>query len=207
MRNIFNFELPIMQFLSQVADLVVINILWILSCVPVITIGAGTTAMYRTTFAMLRDEGSLINTFFSSFRLNFKQSTFLWIIELLSAALIAGDLYLIRSGEFEGKLPLLVAFLISCLLFLFTVTYLYPFVAQFTNSSRNMLINAFMLSLKNLPKTLLMSALNSFPFLLLFFFPYWFLKTGFIWLLFGFSVIAYCNSLFLMRIFNKLVVS
>jgi len=200
----FNFEAPIMQFLSQLADLTVINVLWLICSVPVFTIGAATTAMYRAVFAMHKDEGPLISIFFSSFRLNLKQSTFLWTIELLIGALITGDLFLIHSGEVIGKLPLLVTFFLSSLFFLLTATYLFPLVAYYSNTSKNMIINAFVLSLKNLPKTLLMCIFNISPLIIFLLSSSLFIKIGFVWLLFGFSAIAYCNSIFLLRIFNPI---
>ena len=201
MKN-FNFDAPVMRFLTQVADLTMINVLWLVCCIPVFTIGAATTAMYRAVFAVHRSEGPLIQIFFTSFRLNLRQSTFLWIIELLIGSLIAGDLYLIKSGAVIETLPLLAAFCLSSFFFLFTVTYLFPMVAYYSNTSRNMILNAFLLSLKNLPQTILMCILNIAPFALFFLSSSLFLKVGFIWLLFGFSGTAYCNSIFLLRIFH-----
>ena len=128
MKN-FKLDAPIIQLLTQVADLTIINVLWLVCCIPVFTIGASTTAMYRAVFAVRRSEGPLIRIFFDSFRLNFRQATFLWIIELLIGSLIAGDLYLIKSGAAVETLPLLAAFCLSSFFFLCIVTYLFPLVA------------------------------------------------------------------------------
>ena len=82
--NIFNPDSPIMRFLSRLFDLIVLNALFIICCLPVVTIGASITAMYSVTLKMIRNEECyIVRGFFSSFKKNFKTATLLWIPILL----------------------------------------------------------------------------------------------------------------------------
>ena len=56
--KLFNYDSPFWSFMSRLADLIILNLLWIVFCIPVVTIGASTTAMYRVTLNMVRGEGS-----------------------------------------------------------------------------------------------------------------------------------------------------
>ena len=70
----FNYDSPFWSFMSRIADLVIVNILWLVFCIPVFTIGASTAAMYRVTLNLVRGEGGgVVRSFWASFKLNFKQ--------------------------------------------------------------------------------------------------------------------------------------
>ena len=60
MSRAFNFEGPVFTFLSRLADLFWLNLLFIVCCIPVITIGAATTALYYVTLKMAKDEEGYI---------------------------------------------------------------------------------------------------------------------------------------------------
>ena len=85
----FNYDSPFWSFMSRVADLVILNLLWLLFCIPVFTIGASTAAMYRVTLNMVRGEGGgVIRSFWASFKLNFKQGVLLFLILLIPTLLV-----------------------------------------------------------------------------------------------------------------------
>ena len=76
MGRFFNMDSPVMNFLGRVADLVWLNILYIICCLPIFTIGAATSALYYVTMKMVADEeGYITKSFFKSFKDNFKQAT------------------------------------------------------------------------------------------------------------------------------------
>ena len=83
--KLFNYDSPFWSFMSRLADLIILNLLWIVFCIPVVTIGASTTAMYRVTLNMVRGEGSgVVRMFWDAFRLNLKQAVLIFLILLLS---------------------------------------------------------------------------------------------------------------------------
>ena len=80
MRFLFDPESQIMQILSRFCDIVILNLVFLLTCIPIFTIGAANTALYDVVFRMDTDrEGKLLPTYFHSFRENFRQSTILWL--------------------------------------------------------------------------------------------------------------------------------
>ena len=88
MKGIFNPESPFIQFLDAATDLVILNVLCILCCIPVFTIGASLSALHFVLMKMVkREDSNNIRTFFSAFQQNFKQSTLLWIGFLIISAI------------------------------------------------------------------------------------------------------------------------
>ena len=111
MGKLFNLDSPFMQFMNRVADLMWLNILFVICCIPVITIGPSLTAMYYITLKMVRNEESYITKgFFKSFRQNFLQATILWIMLLAILAVLFVDwrILIMQSGELPEILRLLL---------------------------------------------------------------------------------------------------
>ena len=85
--KLFNYDSPFWSFMSRLADLIILNLLWIVFCIPVVTIGASTTAMYRVTLNMVRGEGSgVVRMFWDAFRLNLKQAVLIFLIHRVHQA-------------------------------------------------------------------------------------------------------------------------
>lgn len=92
MGSFFNMDSPVMRFLSRLCDLMILNILCLICCIPIVTIGASITALYSVTLKMVKGEDSYIaKGFFKGFRQNFKISTIIWLILLVIGALLAFD--------------------------------------------------------------------------------------------------------------------
>ena len=62
MKALFNADSPLMRFLSRVADIMLLNALWLLCCVPIVTAGAATTAMYHVTLKLAAGADLRANT-------------------------------------------------------------------------------------------------------------------------------------------------
>ena len=89
MDRIFNMDNKFFVFMGRVADLMILNILCIICCIPIITIGASVTAMYYVTLKMARNEESyIVRSFFKSFKENFKQATVIWLVALVAGILL-----------------------------------------------------------------------------------------------------------------------
>ena len=79
MNSFFNYEGPFFNVLNRLSDLVILNVLWFICCLPIVTIGASTTALYYVTIKIVNDEDAYVaKNFFKSFRQNFLQSTVIW---------------------------------------------------------------------------------------------------------------------------------
>ena len=90
--NILKPDSPVMDFLRTVTNLVIVNILFIICSIPVITFGAAYSAKYYVAMKVIRGEGTgVFIPFFKAFKRNFKQATAVWIIMLVAIFLIIFD--------------------------------------------------------------------------------------------------------------------
>lgn len=208
--KLFNPDSRIMIFLSRVADLVILNILWLVCCIPVVTIGASTTAMYHVIRHWQKDSvSSVVRDFFQSFKEDFKQATPVYLILLIPTVAVVMNAMLIFNPENSAAVPsyLLVIWFISALILLFISSFVYPVMAFFADSIFKTLRNAMVLALANLPRTILISVLNLLPVILLFVNLSFFLQSSIFWLLIGGALVAYLNMSILKPVFKKLVPS
>lgn len=173
MNKLFALDSPVVRFLSRMADIMILNILVLITCIPVITIGASLTAMHYVLIKMVRDEESyIVKMYFKSFKENFLQATVLWIIVALLGAVFAGDYFVfVKSGQ-EFSIAFMVAVLTLFVLFLMTTMYVFPLQARFYNTVGRTLKNAFLMMILNFPKSILMFLLYLLPVVLLMISPY-----------------------------------
>lgn len=201
MQSLFSPDSKIMRTMSRVGDLMVLNLLFLATCIPLVTIGAASAALYTVCFRFgTEKEGKLVRTYFRAFRGNLRQGAILWLIVLFFGAVSAANAWIFYSAQ--GVLHW--AFLPFAVLFVLVVLldgYIFPLLSQFSNSVGYTLKNALLLSVGYLPRSLLIAALNVFPFALLLFDLYRFLQTGFLWAMLYFAAAAYGNAALLKKVF------
>lgn len=192
----------IMQFLSRLGELILLNLCFLLCSLPIVTAGAAFAALYTvcTRFGTER-EGATFRTFFRSFRENLKQGTLAWVLELILCA-FSGYFALVfcfRVGVIHyAFIPFLVLLAATLIVF----GYVYPLLGQFENTFRQTIRNACILSLGYLPRSVLAAAINVAPLVLLAVAPELFMRTGIVWFLLYFSGTAYLNSQILRPVFQ-----
>lgn len=204
MGSFFSLDSPLMRFLSRLSDIFILNVLFLLCCIPVVTIGASATALYTVTLKMARNEESYITKgFFKAFKSNFKISTMIWIIMLVIGIILGLD-YRITS-TFAGTMGKImqIAILIIGTFYTITMLYLFPYVARFVNNIKNSIKNALLFSILNLPYTILIAVITFAPVFVTFLTGKTLVYGLFVWVFFGFAAIAYVNSLLFRRIFAK----
>lgn len=202
--KLFNIDSPVMQTLSKIADLMLLNIVFLICCLPIVTIGAALTGLNYVTLKMAeKEEGYIIKGFFKSFRQNFFQSTVMWIIMLVIAVVLGLDFYIISEATGTIFTVIRITLAITVVLYLMVFTYLFSTLARFYNSIKNTFRNALLMSIADFPKTLLMMVLMVGSVLFTFFNGNTLAYGILIWILCGFSLISYVNSLFQKKIFAK----
>ena len=151
---------PFFDFMSNVADLVLLNIVWILTCIPLITIGASQTSIYRIMLRRVRKTCVYpVKEYLAVWKEEFRKSTKLWIGMLVVVALLVFDLmYMGRTWNAWG-------IAIGVLLFLWMIlfSYVFPLMAQFDNTIKNTMKNACYMAVSHLPYTILILVLNLIP--------------------------------------------
>ena len=196
-----------MNALNKMADLIWLNILTLICCIPVITIGASLTALNYVTLKLVRDEeGYVTKAFFKSFKQNLKQGIVINLIMLAAALLLYFDISICRSTPGTIGKVLMVLFMMILVVYLMIFLYIYPVLAKFYNTIKNTFTNAFLMSIRHLPYTALMILVTAAP-VLVFFIPSAQVQSMVILLLvlIGFSGIAYINSHFFVKIFDKYI--
>ena len=106
----FSYESKFSQLLLKLCYACYLNLLWFVCSIPIVTIGASTTALYYAALKVVRDEDSHVGAaFFRSFRQNFRQATVLWLILLGIGAFLGVDgyiLYHLRQTSSGTVLPM-----------------------------------------------------------------------------------------------------
>lgn len=201
MGKIFDMDSPVMRVLNRVGDLLILNVLMIVCCIPVITAGAAFTAMHYVLLKIVRgEEGYLIRGFFKSFRSNFRQATLIWLLMLLVVAVYIGDIWIFNYSGLVFPKPLIIAVAAVAFVLLMIAVYVFPLQARFENSVKNTLKNAMLLAFANLPRTILMMACYILPLVLGYFSTYALLFV----IMLGISAPAYAAAWIYSGIFKKL---
>ena len=201
MRGLFSPDSKFMTVMSRFGDLVILNLLVLLTSIPIVTIGASVTAMYTLCFRFGTDrEQGLFRSYFRAFRDNFKQATQIWLILLICGAACCFDIYLFLSLPSMLRY-LAIVFCIALVLVVLVFSYAFPLLSQFENKNKNILTNALFLSLGYLPRSILLVALNVLPWVLLATNIITFMQAGFLWVAIYFSAAAYAGTFLLKKVF------
>ena len=162
--KIFDIDGPLMQFLNKVANLMILNFLTILCCLPIFTIGAALTALHYMCLKMIRNEDNYIcKGYFKAFKEAFKPATKVWLIVMLLVGVLVADYYIMAKSGLEfnqwftavlGAIAIFVAFM---------VTMVFPVMAKFTNTTLQTIKNALAIGILQFPKTILMIIMNVIP--------------------------------------------
>lgn len=202
MFSMFSPDSRIMQVAGRITDLILLNILFLLTCLPVFTIGAAVTAMYTLCFRMLRqEEGNIIKPYFRAFRDNFRPAT--GVFALLALILIPDYMYFDRFFHMDGFLHYgFYFFVFIAAAAVLTAGFAFPWVSQFRNSVFQTLSNAFLLSISHLPRALAIAAIHLLPAVLWIVNFDLFTKISFLWLSLYFAAAAYMNAAILYPVFK-----
>lgn len=204
MGRFFDFEGPFFQAFEKIADIIILNIIFIICCLPVITIGASLTALSCITQKMARkEEGYIVRGFFSSFKRNFIQATVIWIILMIFGGVLYVDVRVI-SGTLSGvAFTMFTAFiLLSGIVYLFVFMYVFPVLAKFDNTVINTMRNALILSFRCLPWTFLLILLTAVPLIA----GYFYMQIAIpVYIFAGFSLTSLAASHIFKKIFDPLI--
>ena len=157
MGNFFDPDGSIMKALSRVADLAILNVLWLICSLPIVTMGAATTALISVTLKMTDDkEGYLFRSYFKAFKRNFKQSTIGWLIILVALLILGADYYIMCQWDSQLRYGMITVIILAALILLFVGLYIFPLIAKFENTIGEYFKNALFMSIRHLPYTALL---------------------------------------------------
>ena len=203
MKRVFDLDGPLLGFLGRIADFFILNIIFMITCIPIVTIGPALTALYTITLKMVKNEEAYIfKSYFVAFKENFKIS-FLTGLLLLVALIILGFDYRIVTAS-GGDMGAFFQILFLALIFICLVVglYVFPYIARFENGLKASFKNAVLIAIASLPWTLALVALTGGAVVVsIFVIPLQY--TILIWFLVGFALLAYGQSFVFRQVFAK----
>lgn len=201
--GVFNMDNPFFRFVNRIADMIVLNVIFLVSCVPVFTIGPALTALYYVAINTWgREDGYIFKMYVKSFKENFKQSTVMWLILLVIGVILSVDVwYWVSQWKLTGTgiyKPLTVISVVMLMVYLMIFTFVWPLLAKFSNSNSGTIKNALAMVLTHVPETILIWAIFALVAFVVYMVSFARIAVFFI----GVSLVAYLQALVFRHIFK-----
>ena len=204
MNGIFSWDSPLMKLLSRLGDWIALNVLFVISCIPVITIGAACTALYDSIGRIQQNEGFDWKSYWNAFRRDFKKSTVLWLLQALISTVVGYALvFYIKSDASIGGVGRIVCIIVG-IIWLLASAWVFPIHAKYDNAPRQTVKNALLCGIMFLPQSVIAAFFNAVPFAVGLFFPKIFGMMGVVWFMLWFSVSGTVIHRYFQKPFAKL---
>lgn len=203
-KKIFDSDNRFNRFMTRIFNLMILNLLWMLCCIPIVTIGASTVALYTMTLRLVRDEeGSLTRDFFKAFRENLRQTVLVTLVFFFLYTFCLFNILTLRGGE--GTIMVLLVGNIAILVLLTALwVWIIPLIARYENTLAVHFNNAWRLAVGRFPYTLTFIVTTTAPLVWLMYSPQTFLFAFPLWFLLGGAGAAAINSVYLRKVFDEM---
>lgn len=196
----FKLDSPLAGFLNKITDIMILGSLIIITCIPIITVGAAFTAAYYISFKMVKNEEAyIVRGFFKAFKENFKQSLILWIFVLVLLGAIAADYYIILYSGASFGMWARIVMLMATMFAAIGTAFVFPVQARFQNTVKGTIKNAFLMSMLHFPAAIIVMLIGALPFIITYIVP----QLLPIIFLVGFGGVFYLQSFVFLRVFKK----
>lgn len=149
----FSVDSPFYRFITKLWDIVQLNFLWLLCCIPVVTAGASTVAACSVALKMAEDtEGYIGRSFFKAFKENLKGGIPLGLLTLVAAYAVYLDFQFWNATE---SVLFLVMGLVAAVVFTMGLLYAFPLMARYENTFLKTLKNSYDISTRYFLRTLM----------------------------------------------------
>lgn len=200
-----NIKTNIFQKLEKFGDLFIINILFIITSIPIFTIGAATTAMYSFTTKLVKDqEGPVWKSYWSAFKKNFKPATKVWLVIMAILAAMYVEYVLSYSMTGLGYALMLGLMALEAVFLSFTLPMLFPMVARYENTTGNYIKNSFLISVANIGSWFYLFFIWVLPIALYASNNKILYYSWVLWLLILIGVLAYASSMVVNKLYDKI---
>ena len=196
-------EGPIADFLNRFMNLLLLNVLWFLCSLPIITLGASTCAVYEVTLQYsFQEDPPIFNTFFHAFRRHLKKATALFFIFAAAGLFLLIDFWCALHWLTPLRTIIIIVILSVSYFYLAILSHVFPVLAYFDTGITESIRKAFILSMSNGIFTIFIMVMDILPVLAIIRFPSHIGEILVFYLVIGFSVIAMLNSMHLARLFD-----
>lgn len=192
----------VVRALSKLGDMICLNVMWLICCIPIVTIGASTTALYTVMLKLVKnEEGYVFRGFLKAFKTNFKQSTVIWLIILILGIVWTVDFRVAGLMPGTAGIVLSAIFLALGFILLSVMLYIFPLTARYENSIKATFKNALILTVAKMPYTLAMVVIVVAAVVVSLWSTVTIVFALPIWLIIGGALIAWANSYILRKVF------
>lgn len=207
MNKFLDMNSPFFQFMDKVANLIILNILFLIGCIPIVTIGTSITATYYVALKIVRGEDPyIVKNFFKAFQSNLKQSVILHIILVTIAVFLYMDFALVYNPDTSFGTGTFILLIILGVIYGLVFLYCYPYMAQFYNSIPRIIQNSLFMAIRHLTKTVMLFIITLLPIWCFFLLGFdYFVVVIVLMFLLGFSGIITLNSILLVQVFDKYI--
>lgn len=160
MNGLFSLDNPVMKFLTKVCDVFILSLLWLVCSIPIVTIGASTTALYYSSVKSIRrDRGYVSKEFFKSFKMNFLQGLIITFVFGILSLLFVTNIQFAQhiNGDFGTVLH--IVYIVMCLVVWGTAVYCMPVLSRFTMTTFGLVKTSFFLFFKHFPQSILITVI------------------------------------------------
>lgn len=168
MNSFFSYEGRFSQILFRFAYACILGAFWLVSSIPIVTIGAATTALYSVTLKIAEaEEGNIVKQYWRAFRGNFKQSTLTWLILFAIGLFLGADTYVLlhlrstSAGALAVMWTIVLAIVVvAIIVYIVELMYVFPLISRFENTIRSMMVNSLLIGARYLLCTILVFAIH-----------------------------------------------
>lgn len=205
----FRPDSPFVNFLTRAFNFIAANFLFVLTSIPIITIGASWSALYRVISNLVDDSSTSLGIYFETFRGKFKMATKIWVpCAVLLFLLLTETLFISNTAGTEIALPsggaIQIILIVIAVLLFSVLSYAFPLIGMNDMPLKQILGISFYLAVSNFFSTVVMTVLNLAPVLMFFRFPG--LAAGLLplWLFVAFSVVTWVDCKLIKKALKKL---
>lgn len=157
MNKIFSHDTFFFRFMNQAGNVIIATLLWLLGCLPVVTIGTSTIALYYTTVKSIRrGEGYVSREFFGAYRRNLKNGIPMTVVFLLLGAVLAIDRMYVDQGQSAAAAAFSLGYTLLTLVVMSLAVYVFPVMSRFTMSAWECFRLALLMVFRHLPFTVIL---------------------------------------------------
>lgn len=204
MSGIFAPDSAAMRFLTRIADLMILNLVFIATAIPIVTLGAALTALNFTAMRIVRGQcDAVTRDYFRSFRQNFRQATLLGLLVILVTVALGAWYVVLTGGSLDAgaQLTLLVLWYLIAFAFALNLLFVFPYLANFEGTIREVLRNARLLSWRHPLVAIMSLAIIGLAIVVTVFYPA-VTAYGLLWVAIGFAAIAFLTGVLFTRVFD-----
>lgn len=160
MNKIFGPDTVFFRVMNQVGNVIAVTLMWLVGCIPIVTIGTSTTAMYYTVVkSVRRGEGYVTKEFLGAYKRNLKNGILLTLVFLLLAGVLAVDRIYVDQAQTQTAAAMSLGYTLLILVVAALFLYIWPVMSRFTMGKWNCFRLALLMVFRHLPFTVVFLAL------------------------------------------------